>query len=321
MKYTPIAIAVVVLIAIIGSVTSMYVVTEKDQVFITRFGKIQGEPTREPGLYFKVPLIDKLWRFEKRILEWDGRPSEVTTKDKRFIVIDTYARWKIENPQKFFESVKDEVFAQSRLDDILDGATRTAVSKHDLVELVRSDKDRKAEVDDNQTEGQGELQPFSIGRESIRGDILTESKKKVGEYGIELLDFQFKRINYAPTVQVKIFERMIAERKQRAEKFRSEGMGRAAEIEGTKLRKLDEIDSNATRLEKEIQGRADAEAAGIYAEAYSQSPESEEFYNFIKTMETYKLTLTQKDTLIISTKSEFFRFLREMKPAPAADPK
>ena len=321
MKYTPIAIAVVVLIAIIGSVTSMYVVTEKDQVFITRFGKIQGDPTREPGLYFKVPFIDKLWRFEKRILEWDGRPSEVTTKDKRFIVIDTYARWKIENPKVFFESVKDEVFAQSRLDDILDGATRTAVSKYDLVELVRSDKDRKAAVDDNQTEGQGELQPFSIGRESIRGDILTESKKKVGEYGIELLDFQFKRINYAPTVQVKIFERMIAERKQRAEKYRSEGMGRAAEIEGTKLRKLDTIESNATRMEKEIQGRADAEAAGIYAEAYSQSPQSEEFYNFIKTMETYKLTLTQKDTLIISTKSEFFRFLREMKPAPAADPK
>ena len=141
------------------------------------------------------------------------------------------------------------------------------------------------------------------------------------EYGIELLDFQFKRINYAPTVQAKIFERMIAERKQRAEKFRSEGLGRAAEIEGTKLRKLDTIESNATRMEKEIQGRADAEAAGIYAEAYSQGPQSEEFYNFIKTMETYKLTLTQKDTLIISTKSEFFRFLREMKPAPAADPK
>ena len=321
MKYAPIAIAGVVLVAIIGLFTSIYVVTEKDQAFITRFGKIQGKPTTEPGLYFKIPFIDKLRRFEKRILEWDGHPSEVTTKDKRFIAIDTYARWRIEDPKVFFERVKDEVFAQSRLDDILDGTTRTAVSKHDLVEVVRSDKDRKAVTDGNQTEGQSELEVFTIGRKAISDAILNESREKVKEYGIELLDFQFKRINYAPTVQAKIFERMIAERKQRAEKFRSEGLGRAAEIEGTRLRKLDEIDSNATRLEKEIQGRADAEAAAIYSEAYSQSPQSEEFYNFIKTMETYKLTLTQKDTLIISTKSEFFRFLREMKPAPAADPK
>ena len=321
MKYAPIAIAVVVLVAIIGLFTSIYVVTEKDQAFITRFGKIQGKPTTEPGLYFKIPFIDKLRRFEKRILEWDGHPSEVTTKDKRFIAIDTYARWRIADPKIFFERVKDEVFAQSRLDDILDGTTRTAVSKHDLVEVVRSDKDRKAISDGNQTEGQGELQAFSIGRKAISDTILNDSREKVKEYGIELLDFQFKRINYAPTVQVKIFERMIAERKQIAEKFRSEGLGRAAEIEGTKERKLDTIESEATRQQKEIQGRADAEAAGIYAEAYSQSPQSEEFYNFIKTMETYKLTLTQKDTLILSTKSEFFKFLREIKPAPEAGPK
>ena len=321
MKYTPIAIAVVVLIAILGLFTSMYVVTEKDQAFITRFGKIQGTPTTKPGLFFRVPFIDKLWRFEKRILEWDGHPSEVTTKDKRFIAIDSYARWRIADPKIFFENVKDEVFAQSRLDDILDGTTRTAVSKHDLVEVVRSDKERKAVSDGNQTKGQGELQPFAIGRQAISDTILKESREKVKEYGIELLDFQFKRINYAQTVQAKIFERMIAERKQLAEKFRSEGQGRAAEIEGTKLRKLDTIESSATREEKEIQGRADAEAAGIYAEAYSQSPQSEEFYNFMKTMETYKMTLTQKDTLILSTKSEFFRFLREMQPATKADPK
>ena len=320
MKYTPIAIALVVLVAIIGLFTSMYVVTEKDQAFITRFGKVQGEPTTEPGLYFKVPFIDKLRRFEKRILEWDGHPSEVTTKDKRFIAIDSYARWKISDPKKFFESVKDEVFAQSRLDDILDGTTRTAVSRRDLVEVVRSVR-REAVTDGNQTEGAAQLQPFTIGRQAISNDILEKSREKVEEYGIELLDFQFKRINYAPTVQAKIFERMIAERKQIAEKYRSEGLGRAAEIEGTRLRKLDEIDSNATRLQKEIQGRADAEAAGIYSEAYSQSPQSEEFYSFLKTMETYKMTLTQKDTLILSTKSEFFKFLREIKPAPEAGPK
>ena len=321
MKYTPIAIALVVLVAIIGLFTSMYIVTEKDQVFITRFGKIQGNPTTEPGLYFKVPFIDKVRRFERRILEWDGHPSEVTTRDKRFIAIDTYARWRIADPTLFFERVKDEVFAQSRLDDILDGTTRTAVSKHDLVEVVRSDKDRKAVSDGNQTEGAGQLQPFTIGRQAISDAILIESRGKVEEYGIELLDFQFKRINYAPTVQMKIFERMIAERKQIAEKFRSEGLGRAAEIEGTKERKLDTIESEATRQQKEIQGRADAEAAAIYSEAYSQSPQSEEFYNFIKTMETYKLTLTQKDTLILSTKSDFFRFLREMQPALKTDAK
>ena len=320
MKYTPIAIALVVLVAIIGLFTSMYVVTEKDQAFITRFGKVQGEPTTEPGLYFKVPFIDKLRRFEKRILEWDGHPSEVTTKDKRFIAIDSYARWKISDPKKFFESVKDEVFAQSRLDDILDGTTRTAVSRRDLVEVVRSVR-REAVTDGNQTEGAAQLQPFTIGRQAISDAILNESRTKVKEYGIELMDFQFKRINYAPTVQAKIFERMIAERKQIAEKFRSEGLGRAAEIEGTKERKLDTIESEATRQQKEIQGRADAEAAAIYSEAYSQSPQSEEFYSFLKTMETYKMTLTQKDTLILSTKSEFFKFLREIKPAPEAGPK
>ena len=321
MKYTPIAIAVVILVAIVGLFMSMYIVTEKDQVFITRFGKIQGGATTNAGLYFKVPFIDKVRRFERRILEWDGRPSEVPTKDKRFIVIDSYARWRISDPKIFYENLKDEGFAQSRLGDILDGTTRTAVSKHELVEVVRSDKDRKAVSDGNQTEGQGELQPFAIGRQAISDDILEDSRGKIKEFGIELMDFQFKRINYASTVQAKIFERMIAERKQIAEKYRSEGLGRAAEIEGTRLRKLDTIESNATRQEKEIQGRADAEAAGIYAEAYSQGPQSEEFYNFTKTMETYKLTLSQKDTLILSTKSEFFNFLHEIKPAPKAEPK
>ena len=344
MKQVPIVIAVAVLVAILGLFTSMYIVTEKDQAFVTRFGKIPGlketetdgnqtetqkEQSREerkkfikePGLHFKLPFTDKVRRFERRILEWDGRPSEVTTKDKRFIAIDTYARWRISDPIVFFRKLKDEDFAQSRLDDILDGATRTAVSRRDLVEVVRSDKKRKAVTDSNQTEGAGQLQPFTIGRKTISGDIQKEAEVKVEEYGIELLDFQFKRINYAPTVQTKIFGRMIAERKQIAEKYRSEGLGRAAEIEGTKLRKLDEIDSNATRQQKEIQGRADAKAAAIYAEAYSQSPQSEEFYSFLKTMETYKTTLTQKDTLILSTKSEFFKFLREIKPAPEADPK
>jgi membrane protease subunit HflC len=317
-----ITLAVLVLLSIIGLYSSTYVVTEAEQAFITRFGKIQGledqdgnqteqeEKTyiKTAGLHFKMPFVDKVRRFEKRILEWDGPRIEVTTEDKRFIAIDTYARWRISDPIVFFRKVKDEVYAQSRLNDILNSTTRNAVSRHELVEVVRSDDTRTGEL----------LQAFNIGRQKISAGILAESKTKVSEYGIELLDFQFKRINYAPQVQSEIFKRMIAERKKIAEGFRSKGLGDAAEIEGQKLRLLDTIDSNATRYEKEIQGRADAEAARIYAEAYAQSPEAEEFYKFIKTMETYKITLSEKDLLILSTKSEFFNFLREIKPKPAA---
>lgn len=316
-----IALAALVLLAIIGLYSSTYVVTEGEQAFITRFGKIPGMPdqdgnqteqdgktyTKTAGLHFKMPFVDKVRRFEKRILEWDGPRIEVTTLDKRFIAIDTYARWRISDPIVFFRKVKDEVYAQSRLDDILNSTTRNAVSRHDLVEVVRSDDNRKGE----------QLQVFKIGRQKISAGILAESKAKVSEYGIALLDFQFKRINYAPQVQSEIFKRMIAERKKMAEGFRSTGLGKAAEIDGQKLRKLDSIDSNATRKEQEIKGKADAEAARIYAEAYAQSPEAEEFYKFIKTMETYKMTLSEKDLLILSTESEFFNFLKEIKPAPA----
>jgi len=334
-----IALAVVVLLAIIGLNTSTYVVSEPEQVFITRFGKIPGVPEQEgnqtetekkeylrlvkesikqPGLHFKMPFVDKVRRFERRILEWDGLPSEVTTRDKRFIAIDTYARWRISDPVIFFRKVKDEIYAQSRLNDILNSTTRSAVANHDLVEVVRSEQ-REAASDTNQTGESGQqLQTFFIGRQAISHRILIDSRPKVEEYGIELLDFQFKRINYAPKVQAEIFKRMIAERRKIAEGFRSEGMGQAAEIDGKRQRQLDTIESEATRKEKEIQGRADAEAAKIYAEAYAQSPESEEFYKFIKTMETYQVILTQKDLLILSTKSEFFNFLKEIRPKPAA---
>ena len=328
-----------VLLTIIGLFSSTYVVSEPEHVFITRFGKIPGVPEQEgnqtetekkeylrlltesikqPGLHFKMPFVDKVRRFERRILEWDGLPSEVTTKDKRFIAIDTYARWRISDPVIFFRKVKDEIYAQSRLNDILNSTTRSAVANHDLVEVVRSEQ-REASVDANQTGESGQqLQRFVIGRQAIQKQILMDSMPKVEEYGIELLDFQFKRINYAPKVQSEIFKRMIAERRKIAEGFRSEGLGQAAEIDGKRQRQLDTIESEATRKELEIKGKADADAAKIYAEAYSQSPESEEFYRFIKTMETYKLTLTQKDLLILSTKSEFFNFLKEIKPKPAA---
>ena len=321
MKNTSIALASLVLLATILAYSSMYVVSEQEQAFVTRFGKIQGEPKIKPGLYFKLPFTDDVRRFERRTLEWDGRPSESITQDKKTIRIDTYARWQIDDPILFFEKLKDEDFARSRLSAILDGATRTAVSKHALVEVIRSvPREEVLAVDSNQTtmDKEQKLHEFIKGRQEISNEILRESKPKVLEFGIKLLDFRFKRINYSEKVQVAQFTRMIAERDKIAAEFRSKGQGGAAEWLGRKLKELDRINSEATLLEKVIRGEADAEAAQIYAEAYSKSPEAQEFYRFIKTMETYEKVLSEKDMLILSTKSEFFNFLREMNPTPAA---
>ena len=316
MKYAPIAL---VLLAIILAFSSMYVVSEHEQAFVTRFGKIQGEPKLNPGLYFKLPLSDEVHRFESRILEWDGRPSESITQDKKTIRIDTYARWRIEDPVLFFKKLKDEDFARSRLSAILDGATRTAVSKHDVVEVIRSvPREEVLAADSNSTEDREQkLQEFVKGRQKISDEILRESEPKVLEFGIKLLDFRFKRINYSAKVQVAQFARMISERDKIAAEFRSKGQGGAEEWLGRKLKELDRINSEATLQERILQGEADAEAARIYAEAYSKSPEAKEFYKFIKTMETYEKILSEKDLMILSTKSEFFNFLREIKPAPA----
>ena len=320
MKYAPIAL---VLSAIILAFSSMYVVSEHEQAFVTRFGKIQGEPKLNPGLYFKLPLSDEVHRFESRILEWDGRPSESITQDKKTIRIDTYARWRIEDPILFFEKLKDEDLARSRLSAILDGATRTAVSQHDLVEVIRSVPREEVLVgDSNQTAAREQkLQEFVKGRQKISNEILKESKPKVFEFGIILLDFRFKRINYSAKVQGAQFARMIAEREKIAAEFRSKGQGGAEEWLGRKLKELDRINSEATLKERILLGEADAEAARIYAEAYSKSPEAREFYKFIKTMETYTEVLSHKDLMILSTKSEFFNFLREINPASKAGPK
>ena len=320
MKYAPIAL---VLLAIILAFSSMYVVSEHEQAFVTRFGKIQGEPKLNPGLYFKLPLSDEVHRFDRRILEWDGRPSESITQDKKTIRIDTYARWRIEDPILFFEKLKDEDLARSRLSAILDGATRTAVSQHDLVEVIRSvPREEVLAGDSNQTaDREQKLQEFTKGRQKISDEILKESAPKVLEFGIKLLDFRFKRINYSAKVQAAQFARMIAEREKIAAEFRSKGQGGAEEWLGRKLKELDRINSEATLKEKVLLGEADAEAARIYAEAYSKSPEAQEFYKFIKTMETYKEVLSHKDLMILSTKSEFFNFLHEINPASKAGPK
>ena len=321
-RQTPFAFGVLALIiAFMVLLSSVYVLDVTQQVFITRLGKIVGEPITEPGLKFKVPLLDKIHHFDKRYLEWDGHKNQVTTRDKRFIEIDTYARWRILDPKTFFEKVKDENGARTRLDDILDGAARSAIAEQNLAEIVRSErreevKDENEKDDETASSGTSVLQDFEIGREQISRIILENAKPLLEEFGIELLDFRFKRINYAPEAQRKIFDRMMAERKQMAEKFRSEGHGKAAEIAGQMQRELDTIQSQATRKVKEIHGQADAEAIQIYAEAYNQSPESREFYAFLQTLEAYKKSISNKDSLIFTTNSEFYQYLQQSQANP-----
>jgi membrane protease subunit HflC len=312
-KAKPVIFAGIVLLILITVVSSAYIVREIEQVIITQFGKPVGDPITTPGIHFKIPLIQQANFFDKRFLEWDGDPNQIPTKDKRFIWVDTYARWHIKDPLLFFQRVRDERGAQSRLDDILDGETRNAIAKHLLVEVVRS-TNRKPSLPDIVAEGDIEtiLQNIKFGREEITRSIIANAAPRTLELGIELLDLRFKRINYVEEVQKKIYERMITERKRIADKFRSEGQGAASKIIGDKERELKKIQSGAYKTAQEIIGKADAEATTIYAKAYNQSPESREFYNFIKTMETYQTTLSEKDWLVLSTKGDFFKYLQKL---------
>ncbi len=312
-KAKPVIIAGIILLAVIISVSAAYVVSETEQVIITQFGKPIGNPIVTPGIHFKIPVIQMANFFDKRFLEWDGDPNQVPTKDKRFIWVDTYARWRIKDPLLFFQRVRDERGAQSRLDDMLDGETRNAIAKHLLVEIVRS-TNRQPEVPEGSAEGElaAKLQDIKVGREEITRSIIEAAAPRTLELGIELLDIRFKRINYVEEVQKKIYERMITERKRIADKFRSEGQGKASKILGDKERELKKIESGAYRTAQEIIGKADGEATAIYAAAYNKSKESREFYRFLKTMETYKTTLSEKDWLILSTKGAFFKYLQDM---------
>lgn len=304
-------LAVAVIIALIVLVSSAFIVNETEQVIITQFGKPVGDPIVTPGIKFKIPLIQVIHVFDKRFLEWDGNPNEVPTRDKRFIWVDTYARWRIADPLLFFQRVRDENGAHSRLDDILDGEVRNAIARHDLVELIRS-TNREPQVSEDLTAGE-QAETFlqiDVGRNQITRAIIEVAAKRTIELGIELMDLRFKRINYVEEVRSKIFDRMISERQRVAERYRSEGQGEASKIMGDKERDLKKIQSEAYRTAQEIIGKADAEAASIYAKAYNQSAESREFYRFIKTMETYETALSEKDLLILSTENEFFKFLK-----------
>ncbi|MDY6849904.1 MAG: protease modulator HflC [Geoalkalibacter sp.] len=308
----PVIVGLVLLI-LIGAGSSVYVVTEAEQAIITQFGKPVGD-VKYAGLHFKIPVIQDVHRFEKRIMKWDSAPNQIPTKDKRFIWVDTTARWRIKDPLLFYKSVATERGAQSRLDDIIDSVVRDAVSGRLLAELVRgSDYEKPRGLQDEKEvfEFEGEVVEESelIGREEILDDLLEKARASTPEYGIELLDVQIKRINYVEQVLERVYERMVNERNQVAAEYRSEGEGEKAEILGKMERELKEIRSGAYRTALEIRGKADAEAASIYAGTYN---EDKDFYSFLRTLESYKKVIGENGRLVIGTDSDFYRYLKEI---------
>jgi membrane protease subunit HflC len=301
--------------------SSVYSVNEVEQVIITQFGKPVGVPVTSAGLKIKVPFIQDINPIDKRILEWDGSPSDMPTKDKLYISVDLYARWRITDPLQYFLRLRDERSAQSRLDDILGSETRNAVAKHELIEIIRTTKDRVPLRDALLTEAEkklnmGSLVPIQKGRRQVEQEIFTEAAEKVKVFGIELLDIRFKRINYNQSVRPKIYDRMISERRQIAERFLSEGNGEAARIRGNRVRDLNKIQSEAYRQVEEIRGVADAKATEIYASAYNKNALAVEFYEFTRTMQAYKAIIADNTTLVLSTDSDLFKFLKGMNPGP-----
>ncbi len=309
---------VLVVVALIAGSSCFYTLQETEQAIITEFGKPVGQPVTEAGLHFKMPITQDVNVIEKQILEWDGQRSEMPTRDKLYITVDMFARWRITRPLEYFRRLRDERSAQSRLDDILGSETRNSIAKHDLIEVIRTTKDRKPLRDETlsaASEGYGTigvLQPIQKGRSAIEQEIRDAAKTKLGELGIELLDVRFKRINYNPSVVEKIYERMISERQQIASRFRSEGEGEAAKIMGDRERDLSVIESEAYKTVQQMRGEADAKVTSIYAAAYSQSPEARSLYAFVKTLDTYKKVVSENDTLVLSTRSELYRYLNDV---------
>jgi membrane protease subunit HflC len=310
---------------ILGS-ASIYTVGETEQVIITQFGKPVGETISEAGLHFKTPFIQKVNRFEKRIMEWDGPPANMPTRDKVYIVADNFARWRISEPRVFFENLRDERTAMSRLTDILGSETRNVIARHDFIEAIRTTKDRKVAREINLVASIadariGILPTILKGRSELEKEIFASAVPKVKGFGIELMDVRFKRINYTPAVSQTIYQRMVSERTQIAERFKSEGAGEGAKILGERERDLKMIESEAYRKVQEIEGAADAKATEIYAKAYNQTPAAAELFEFVKTMEAYKLVITPDTNLILSTDSDFLHYLKSSdKPAQALPP-
>ncbi|WP_299022337.1 protease modulator HflC [uncultured Photobacterium sp.] len=313
-----IALTILVLVALVIK-GALYTVSEVEQVIITQFGKPVGQPITEAGLKVKMPFIQEVNAIDKRVLEWDGDPSDMPTKDKLYISVDLFARWRITDPLQYFLRLRDERSAQSRLDDILGSETRNAVAKHELIEIIRTTKSRQPLRDALLVEAErdltlGNLVPIQKGRQVIEDEIFTEAAEKVRVFGIELLDIRFKRINYNASVRPKIYDRMISERRQIAELFLSEGYGEAARIRGNRVRDLNKIQSEAYRKVEEIRGLADAKAAEIYAQSYNQNPQAVSLYEFTRTMQAYQSIMAENTTLVLSTESDLFKFLKGVYP-------
>ena len=286
-------------------ISSIYTVSEVEQAIITQFGRPVGAPVTDAGLKFKAPFIQEVNLIDKRVLEWDGNPSDMPTKDKLYVSVDLFARWRIVDPLQYFLRLHDERSAQSRLDDILGSETRNAVAKHELIEINRTTKERvplrdTLMINAGRQLDVGSLVPIQKGRKLVEQEIFSEAAEKVRVFGIELLDIRFKRINYNESVRPKIYDRMISERRQIAERFLSEGNGEAARIRGNRVRDLNKIQSEAYRQVEEIRGMADAKATEIYAKAYNQSPEAVAFYEFTRTMQSYKSIIAENTTIVLS---------------------
>jgi membrane protease subunit HflC len=327
-KFRLVAILAALGVAIYVLMSSIYTVSEVEQAIVTQFGMPVGEPVTSAGLKFKVPFIQDVNLIDKRVLEWDGNPSDMPTKDKLYVSVDLFARWRIVEPLQYFLRLHDERSAQSRLDDVLGSETRNAVAKHELIEIIRTTKERVPlrdvlANDAGRALDVGSLVPIQKGRKLVEQEIFAEAAEKVRVFGIELLDIRFKRINYNESVRPKIYDRMISERRQIAERFLSEGNGEAARIRGNRVRDLNKIQSEAYRQVEEIRGVADAKATEIYAKAYN--PEAAAFYEFTRTMQAYKAMIAENTTLVLSTDSDLFKFLKGVAPkggvVPAAVPK
>ena len=314
------AIIVVLLIALFVFKVCTYTVAPNQNVIITQFGKPIGQPVTTPGLHFKLPFIQHINRLDVRIHEWDGQAVAMPTRDKLYVIVDSFGRWQISDPLLWFTRMRDERSALSRMDDIIGSETRNAVANNDLIEIIRTDKNRKSVIDQSMRMSEPDgtnnspLPAITIGRATIEKQITDAASAKLKEFGISLIDVRFMRINYSPAVTAQINQRMISERKQIANRYRSEGEGAAAKILGDKERDLQEIKSEAYKEVQQIKGKADAQATEIYAKAYNQNKQTAEFYDFLKTLDTYKQIATNDTTIVFSTDSDLFHYLKTIEP-------
>ena len=312
MKNKFIIYIILLLAAIITISNTVFILSETEQAIVTQFGKPVGEPRGNPGINFKVPFVQVVQRFDKRFLAWDGDPNQIPTKDKKYIFVDSYARWQITNPLQFYIRLTDERQAQSRLDDILDGETRNAIASFDLLEIVRS-SNREPEVSEDFLEELEVLEEIKIGRSRIEKQILAKANERTSDLGIRILDFRLKRLNYVEEVQNNVYDRMISERNRIADQFRSEGQGEARIIQGNKERDLAKIQSEAFKDAEQIRGRADAQATDIYARAYNKSQAAKDLYAFLRAMETLEKSFDQQTNLILTTDSELYKYLKSVR--------